>query len=161
MWKITTVIHLTDVIKVNKNEKNFSPHSCTHYSSLTRTLTSSPSNAPFASPLHFFLSSATPCSTPLFCATDLSPLIAITASPLPSHSLHCSHRVVSLEPPCQQLPRSLANPSRCTPQAFPHGVRTSARFQHLWVLLFTLPPLRTLLHPQLHYRRLVSIFIYF
>ena len=125
MWKITTVTHLTVIIKVNKNENLSSPCSCTHFSSPANALTlssiahtltySSPSNALFASSPHLFLSSMTPCSTPLLRATDLSHSPHrhhYELSPSALAARRCSHRVASLIRTSKQLPRSATNPSR-------------------------------------------------
>ena len=129
---------------MNKNENFPSPRSRTHSSSPTRALTSSsPSNASFALLPHFFLSSATPCSTPILHTTKLSPTVAITASPLPLHSLldaatsshssHCATFVTTLHFSSvrtnNSFTRSAANPSHRqhlhTLPGRPHASNTS------------------------------------
>jgi len=97
-----TVIHLIVIIKLHKNENLLSPHSHTHSFSPARALTSSPSNAPFASLAQFFFSFVASSSTPLLHATKLPPVPpsrprrhSCELSPSALTVGRCSHRVFS------------------------------------------------------------------
>ena len=137
-------------------KKLSSPRSRTHSSSTTCALTLLFQPAPSLLLLHPTLHShhRLISSSPL---RHRAPLLSSVPLSSPSSSVlvvgRCSHRIVSLEPPRRISPPRVQTLHACS---------TSARLQHLSDLLFTSPlcqtsrcPPRTLLHPQLHYRRLV------